>query len=118
VPYRRVIPRDLFNEAKLLKCLGQLALILLDYGDRYPLVLEHDDEGFLIDQNPDDGNLFCTSLRLYHTSGQEIALSSEYNSKEPYPLCFEYDDLYGPVFTDDGKFDQEFLDAMGVSNQS
>ena len=31
--YRRVLPRDLFNEAKLLKCLGQLALIIHDGQD-------------------------------------------------------------------------------------
>ena len=28
--YARVIPRDLFNEANLLKCLGKVALILMD----------------------------------------------------------------------------------------
>lgn len=28
--YQRVIPRDLFNEAKLLKCLGRLSLFIHD----------------------------------------------------------------------------------------
>jgi hypothetical protein len=30
IEYNRVIPRDLFNESKLLKCFGQLALLMHD----------------------------------------------------------------------------------------
>lgn len=40
--YRRVLPRDLFNEAKLLKCLGQLSLMIHD--GKCELRVEHSDE--------------------------------------------------------------------------
>lgn len=44
--YRRVIPRDLFNEADLLKCLGRL---YIDGGDRveFEEFRVFDDEGNL-----------------------------------------------------------------------
>jgi hypothetical protein len=116
MPYKRVLPRDLFNESKLLKCLGQLALILHDYGRRYPLRLEHErpSRGFMIERDPADGGLYCVNLNLYHRDGRRIELSTNYNSKSPYPLFFILEDESGAVFTDDGKFDQDFLDALGV----
>lgn len=117
MPYQRVIPRDLFNESKLLKCLGRLALILHEgFGVRWPLALEHEnpEDGFVIDQCPDDGSLFCDNLVL--TLGERrIRLASPLNSKEPYPLFFiDPEDGVVSVFNDDGTFSDEFtgwLDA-------
>ncbi len=43
--YTRVIPRDLFNEAKLLKCIGRLVLLIHD-GDHNNISFEHDGEPF------------------------------------------------------------------------
>lgn len=113
--YQRVIPRDLFNEAKLLKCLGQLWLDL----ERLPpgvATLDHHydiDPGFLIDQHGASGALYCDNVLLYARRGGEaehVALCSPYNSKAPYPLqYFDTDDqCWMDVFKDDGEFTDLF----------
>lgn len=103
--YMRVIPRDLFNEAKLLKCLGQVALIIHDgVGVPSGLHLEHDTtecDGFNVEQDPNDGSLYCGNLSLYFEE-RLIGLRSPYNSKDAYPLRFTMDDEEGDVLTYDG----------------
>lgn len=121
--YLRVLPRDLFNEAKLLKCLGQLSLILHDgVGIRWPMALEFlsPSRGFVIDQDPGDASLRCTNLRLMFR-GFEIPLHTNYNSKDPYPLLFtNWDGDEGSVFDDTGKLAEEFtawLDSQSPNEQ-
>lgn len=113
--YKRVIPRDLFNESKLLKCLGQLCLIIHegkdDGGYTLPEGFEvrHDPElGFLIQQFPGDGSLYCANLRVIFR-GRGLGLSSRYNSRDPYPLAV-IDDEQGDIniFNDDGTISYEF----------
>lgn len=55
--YGRVIPRDLFNEAKLLKCMGQLCLRIHN-NDNLPAKMsaDHDGSPFKIDLM-DEGSL-------------------------------------------------------------
>jgi hypothetical protein len=118
MPYRRVIPRDLFNEAKLLKCLGRLALIVHDGDGHWPLTLTHEDPkaGFVIDQDPASGDLYCMNLRLYlknPESRREVRLASPYNSKDDWPLHFtigENDEAN--VFDDEGNFSAALLEAI------
>lgn len=109
--YTRVLPRDLFNESKLLKCLGQLSLLIHEgKGIRWPLELRHTDypcEGFDIEQNQDDGGLFCRNLWLY-VGESPVRLYSAYNSKYPYPLYFECGDESGAVFKDNGQLHADF----------
>jgi len=113
--FRREIPRDLFNESKLLKCMGQLALILHDgMGVRWPLTLEHDEEsfaGFLIEREFGHDGLFVANMRLL-LDGEEVPVYTAYNSKEPYPLYFIKDGDDGEVFTKDGKLSDEFKDWL------
>lgn len=111
--YTRVIPRDLFNESKLLKCLGQLSLLIHD-GCRYPLTLRmtQASRGFIIHQNPDTGGLFCVNLHL-EFAGVIIPLHSVYNSKDAYPLLFILNDYSEEaVFDDAGKFSDEFTSYL------
>lgn len=111
--YRRVIPRDLFNEAKLLKCLGQLALHIHDGAKKLPLVLAHDEpeSGFRIDQNRSDASLYCENLEL--TCGfRLVGLRLPYNSRDAYPLQFWADDIEGRVFDEAGEFSAEFCAAI------
>lgn len=117
--YMRVIPRDLFNESKLLKCLGQLALFAHDGidGNRraFPksLSLSHDGDAFDIQQDPSDGGLQCENLVLRTSDGERLRVYSIYNSKSPYPLCCEHDELGEvPVLDDSGNLDAEFLEAF------
>lgn len=109
--YPRVIPRDLFNEAKLLKCLGQLALLILDgVGVPRGLSLKHDEEaetGFQIEQDDSDGALYCENIACYY-GGRFIGLRAPYNSKDAYPLQFILQDQEGAVFDDRGKLSAEF----------
>lgn len=113
--YTRVIPRDLFNEAKLLKCLGQVSMRLHEgNGIDWPLVLEHsdtDDNGFIIDQRQDDGGLFCWNM-TFSLRDQVIDLYTVYNSKSNYPMWFEIEGTgtYEPLFDDDGWFSNEFVE--------
>lgn len=111
--YRREIPRDLFNEAKLLKCLGQLALIAHNRhynGVPIPegLRVEYVGDWFAIDQNPSSGGLFCKTIRVY-VRGKKVNVESCYNSKSPYPLAFDCGGGIGEVFNDDGSLADEFL---------
>lgn len=118
--YHRVIPRDLFNEAKLLKCLGQLALIIHDgrdsKGQKAPpsLTIEHNDEaypGFNIGQNPFSGDLYCSNI-VVSVKGNPINLVSAYNNKRPFPLIWETEDDSDFVFNDDGTLSEWFLSKI------
>lgn len=113
--YMRVIPRDLFNESKLLKCLGQLSLIAHDGLDcrrqRVERLIVEFEEGlegdpFMIEQNEMSGALYCRTLRV-EVNGRLVSVASTYNSKSPFPLCFG--DNEEPVFNDDGSLSDEFL---------
>jgi hypothetical protein len=123
VTYQRVIPRDLFNEAKLLKCLGQLALLIHEgRGIRWPIRLEEEDGGapFAIELDAENHGLAAPGLRLVvrlpgAEEPAEVYLYSPYNSKKPYPLHFvppdEYGDI-GNVFNDDGTLSREFCACL------
>lgn len=115
--YHRIIPRDLFNEAKLLKCMGQIALMIHDGMDGGKLAIDHDspEDGFIIDQNPNSGWLYVANLNVYRKSdGEMVGLATSYNSKSPYPLNYECGDDGGCVFEDDGTLTEEFRNAMGI----
>lgn len=117
--YSRVIPRDLFNEANLLKCYGQLALVLDSHQDHDALLVDdHVDAGFQVEQNPDDGSIRLTNLPL-HIGGREVRLYRPLNSREPWPLWVEASELDPnaedfEVFDADGKPSPAFLDLIGA----
>ena len=107
--YQRVIPRDLFNECKLLKCLGQLAVLIHD-GIRMPPNLRSEADGseFRIDQNPGCGGLYVSDGIKFVVLGVELSLKTPYNSKESYPLLCETEDDEVQVFDDNGQLTDEF----------
>jgi len=113
VGYQRVIPRDLFNEAKLLKGWGCIALLVHNEMQPEGVTLEHDTSehpGFDIAQDPDSADLYITNLilKLYD---EKVVIQSSYNSKTPNTLFFigEMMGHEGDVLTDDGKFTDCFL---------
>ncbi len=109
--YNRVIPCDLFNEAKLLKCLGQLSLVIHGgVGVPDGLVLEHEDpwEAFIIRRDDSSGALYCENLSCGY-AGRLIGLRCPLNSKEAYPLFYVLDDQEDAVFKPDGTLSMEFL---------
>ena len=88
--YFRVLPRDLFNESKLLKCLGRVTLLIHDgFGGDLEFDFEDPEQGFLIDTT-EDGDFFCRNLSFYVNS-ESVFLYSGLNSKENYPLFFDYE---------------------------
>lgn len=102
----RVIPRDLFNEAKLLKCLGQVFIKLEDLGLEKCLV--HDNQSFDVQQCDHDGSLYLTNLFFDSNSGC-VYFTSPYNSRDSWPLRADFpDDSTIEVFTDSGEFTSEF----------
>lgn len=110
--YSRVIPRDLFNESKLLKCLGRLVLLIYDGLAPEGLTFKHDGEPFVVEQDLSDGGLFCTTLQVWYR-GKPLQLKSPYNSREPYPLLLvNGDGEEFEVFNGSGNFTPEFLTAL------
>lgn len=112
--YRRVVPRDLFNEANLLKCLGKISVSILD-NKFYPVKLKeyHDDEmfeGFYIEQT-ESGDIVCTNYRVYDPEGDEITFFSGLNSRRPWPLMFynKFDESIDYALNEDGSISQEFM---------
>lgn len=109
--YIRVIPRDLFNEAKLLKCFGQLALKVLDGLVPEGLVISIDENGepFQIEL-ADDGYLFIANYETT-VNGQPVVFRSLYNSKSNWPFyCTLSEGDEVAVFDERGEFTLEFVE--------
>lgn len=104
--YMRVIPRDLFNEANLLKCWGQLWLALENRTDR--VAIEHDGEAFDIVQDMGTGSITVQNLSLI-VHGRRRAVFRPLNSREPWPLWVWADEDDIRVFDDDGTLSADFL---------
>lgn len=108
--YRRVVPRDLFNEAKLLKCLGAL-YIAAEHFDNETLHVEHANEGsrdgWDIQQDETDGSIFCANVSVM-LRGAAVHCYTPLNSKRPYPLWASIGDELYEVFTDEGKLTGDF----------
>lgn len=111
--YVRVIPRDLFNEANLLKCLGQMVL-LLERREHTAYLVEPTSAGpFQIEQDPASGAISVVNLP-FTIGGKPYRLTRPLNSRRPWPLYCEDEDDATAVFEDDGLLTQEFLELIGA----
>lgn len=104
--YPRVIPRDLFNEANLLKCYGQIYLNL-EILNPENVEFEHDGEPFDVQQD-DSGALTIANIEL-RVRGIPCYLRRPLNSRRPWPLYLTIADspLEIDVFNEDGSFSDE-----------
>jgi hypothetical protein len=116
--YARVIPRDLFNEASLLKCYGKLTLELERRRTAAALdedALKHDP--FDIRQDQSDGSISILNLP-FTVRGVPFRLYRPLNSREPWPLwCespFACDEEDLEVFTAEGELSPAFLELIGA----
>ena len=113
MPYIRVIPRDLFNESKLLKCLGQVVLAIETGKAPQGMGYEQlEDTGFEVVQTPSTGSLWCPNI-VFTYGHETLALCTAYNSRDAYPLYVETDtgeELR--VLNDDGTFAETFLEFL------
>lgn len=112
--YQRVLPRDLFNEANLLKCLGRLWMLLDEY-DPPGLKAVHDwpNKGFQIHQDPSDGSICCANFKLRNAAGTWVVPFRPLNSRDAWPLYIQDRDDEIEVFEENGglvTFTDEFLE--------
>lgn len=106
--YGRVLPRDLFNEAKLLKCIGRLCLLIHD-DKGLGITFTYNDMPFDIRQNTSDGSLSIENIKFEYNN-TPLNLSTRLNSKAPYPLELSEESI--DVFEDNGEFTQDFKDYL------
>jgi hypothetical protein len=111
--YRRVCPRDLFNESKLLKCYGRLCLKILD--GQTPVEMSYNDENttrFNVELMQ-EGSLTITNLPI-KIKDKQYLFKTTYNGKGNYPFYLQngqadsYEDI--EVFNDNGEFTEEFIE--------
>ena len=110
--YHRVLPRDAFNEANMLKCLGQLSLIVHKYYEQDTrLQLSFDpDQPFNMDLNQDGGLMFTN---LYLVIRDRIHfLQRPMNSREAYPIYLDISGEPITILTESGELTQEFKDLL------
>ena len=103
--YFRVNPRDLFNESKLLKCLGRIALLIHDNGI-LGLTMTHENErsGYCVEQSPDDGSIYVSNLYFHDDACTPIYFYHPLNNKSSYPIIMRYkDEEYFP-FNESGQY--------------
>jgi hypothetical protein len=110
--YTRVMPRDMFNDSNLLKCMGCVYINLEKLNLRHA-ELEPDAESFDIEQNPDDGSTYVANVPLI-VNGERYRLFRPLNSREPFPLYVIAGDEEISVFNDNGSFDIDFLSFIGA----
>ena len=110
INYNRVVPRDLFNESKLLKCIGKLTLLMHDNLAPNGLTCLHDGEPFVIGLT-DCGHLKIQNI-IFSYDNFELDFKTVYNSKSNFPFYCDYDNCEYLVFDENGDFDEEFLNLL------
>ena len=114
--YNRVMPRDLFNEAKVLSMHKKL---IDDFNSgKLPegFQIKVHEEGFNVGQNSEDGGLFLDGVDVMF-NGEYVTFTVPYNSgkTDRFPLIAtaEEIDVWGvPVFDSEGNLDEEFTEAF------
>ena len=103
--YKRVLPRDLFNEANLLKCIGKLTLLIED-GMIPWMIYHYDGEQFGVYQNEGSGALFVGNISFFSVGegGGSLTFERPLNSRDEWPLLLETEDDAFLVFDDKGEF--------------
>lgn len=113
INYNRVLPRDLFNESKLLKCIGRLCLFIHNNEVPFTMSIEETSEPFKIGLT-EDGHLTITNLDIL-IDNTSVQFKTVYNSQSPYPLIasFHYEECL--VFDDNGEFTEEFVEFRNLT---
>ncbi len=116
--YSRVIPRDLFNEANLLKCMGRLWINVENAAADSPcrhIAIEHEGVAFDIRQSDCDGSIAVRNIAV-SIYGNALNLRRPLNSRDAWPLWLDDVNLSGgfdpvEVFNDEGDFSADFVEA-------
>lgn len=113
--HKRAIPRDFFNESKLLKCMGLLSLAIKACTVPNNIKIEIN-----INDNYEEGQPFKISLdgkyELLYVDNYDIEINGEiytfgtrYNSEANFPFFVFCGNEEIEVFDDNGKFSNEFI---------
>ncbi len=112
--YERVLPRDLFNEAKLLKCMAKLSLMELDNMLPCKMIIVYDNKPFDI-QLLEEGSLYVRNIEVFiKDEAPAFLFKTTYNSKANYPFFVEHKHCDYRVFDEEGKFATEFIDFVNT----
>lgn len=107
--HNRVIPRDFFNESKLLKCFGRLSLLILD-NEIQNIAIKESGEPFDIVTVDDGLTVLNYPVKI---KGVYYLFSSKYNSKDAYNFrCIDSEWNETNVFEQDGTLTEEFLELL------
>lgn len=107
----RILPRDAFNDANLLKCIGQMVLLIED--GKINLTYDYDGEPFDIQQDETDGSTFIANITFFAPSadgftGDMIRHRRPLNSREAWPLLLFRGDNEYYAFDEKGQFMPDF----------
>lgn len=106
--YCRVLPRDAFNEAKLLKCIGKLTLMIED-GVLPEWLYHFDGNEFNIVQDESDGSIQVSNITFWHNK-EKVIVCTGLNSKENWPMVMRKGDTEYYLFSENGEY-MPFKDA-------
>ncbi len=107
----KVYPRDLFNDANLLKCVGQIALIELERGLPGNWEL-HIPTPYTINMSELDGSTNIQNMFI-RNGRRDVLFSRPLNSREAWPLTAHHGDYEEcEVFDDKGNFAKEFINLL------
>lgn len=84
-----MLPRDLFNEADLLKMLGKLIIHIMDNPTPVPWSYDHGGDAFEIVQNEDDGSISCANVKFF-VGREPVHLFRPLNSRKQWSLYAVY----------------------------
>jgi hypothetical protein len=82
--YHRVLPRDAFNEANLLKCVGRLTLLIEDRlaeGWEYSF----DGDSFDIQMDGSDGSISVANIQ-FKFNGEPVKVFRPMNARDSWPM--------------------------------
>lgn len=114
--YKRVIPRDLFNEANLKKCYGRLAILLGETRDHKASIGPESVDNFIVSQNYATGGITISNLDFI-VNGVKYILERPLNSRQEWPLYVtgqdddpDFEEI--EVFDESGNFSEEMLEFI------
>lgn len=111
--YIRVLPRDLFNEASLLKCVGRLWILTDETSNHHARFETEDADTFDIVQDDSSGAIYIRNV-VFTVRGVRQRLSRPLNSRGTWPLYLDSEDDDDDadtiaIFDDNGNLSAELL---------
>lgn len=106
--YTRVLPRDLFNEAGLLKCYGRLWILLDGNRDHAARFETEDADVFDIQQDESSGAIYVANV-VFTVRGERVQLTRPLNARSAWPLYANHEDDAIAVFDEDGSLSADMF---------